>query len=91
MGEPAVTLMEISEDYRQAAVLVRVQLDEVRQALKTASEAEKPTLRQRETVLKRMLQEMRDLRELTARYYTAPRDRNLSSAGIRAGRLNSLK
>ena len=85
------TLRELSEDYRRAAVLVRVQLDEVRQALKTATEVEKPALCQRETMLKRMLQEMRDIRELTARYYTAPRDRNLSSAGIRAGHLNSLK
>lgn len=85
------TLLEISEGYRRAAILVRLQLDEVRQALKTASEAEKPMLRQRETVLKRMLQEMRDLRDLTANYYTRGRSQQYTSAGIRAGRRGSLR
>lgn len=85
------TLLEISEDYRQAAVLVRVQLDEVRQALKTASEAEKPALRQRERELRCMIRELRDLRDVTANYYTRGRSQQYTSTGIRAGRRNSLR
>ena len=85
------TLREISEGYRQAAVLVRVQLDEIKGALETAPEADKPALRQRERELRCMIRELRDLRDVTANYYTRGRSQQYTSAGIRAGRRNSLR
>ena len=86
-----MTLKEISEDYRRAAVLVRLQLDEVKEALRTASESDRPALRRKEKELRNILRELRDMRELTAGYYTTSRNRTLSSAGLRADHLNSLR
>lgn len=65
---------------------MRVQLDEVKELLdKTDDAEERKRLEKKENSLKQTLKDLRDLRTVTANYYTAPRDENLTSAGIHVG------
>ena len=65
-----MTLRELSEDYRAAAVPLRKRLAQLRRALRTATDPEEIWhLKQRIAVLTPMLTEMNELAELTAHYY----------------------
>lgn len=80
-----MTLMtEMSEEYRRAAVLVRMQLDEVREQL--SKSPHDILLRGRARQLKDILQELRDVRDVTAHYYTDSRPEAYTTAGLRASR-----
>lgn len=83
------TLLEISEGYRQAAILVRLQLDETRRQLKRAEGMQRTALELQARSLNQTLAELRDLRELTAHYYDGRRSGDYTTAGLHAGRKNS--
>jgi len=65
-----MTLREMSNDYRAAAVPLRRRLAQLRRALANESDPEEIWyLKRRIAVLTPMLTEMNELAELTARYY----------------------
>ena len=65
-----MTLREMSEQYRAAAVPLRRRLAELRRAVAQATDPEEIWhLKRRIAALTPMLTEMNDLAELTARYY----------------------
>ena len=65
-----MTLREMSNDYRAAAVPLRRRLAQLRRALASESDPEEIWhLKRRIAVLTPMLTEMNELAELTARYY----------------------
>ncbi len=65
-----MTLREMSEDYRAAAVPLRQRLAQLRRELKAARDSEEIWhLKRRIAVLTPMLTEMNELADLTAHYY----------------------
>lgn len=85
------TLLEISEGYRRAAILVRLQLDEARRQLREAEGTRRTALELQVRSLNQTLVELRDLRDLTAHYYDGRRSGDYTTVGLRAGRKNALK
>lgn len=85
------SLAELSEGYQEAAVLLRMRLDEVREQIKKAEGMERRSLERRELALKTVLQEMRDLRNLTRNYYTRPRSGNYGCSNMRAPEIDGSK
>ena len=77
-------LAELSDGYQEAAVLLRMRLDEIREQLTHADGLERRRLEQRALALKTALQEMRDLRNLTRTYYTKPRDGTYTTSNLYA-------
>lgn len=68
--DPAVTLKEISQDYRQAAKPIRARLRELRKSLKTAQDPEvRWHIRREIAELTPVLTQINELAELTERYY----------------------
>ncbi len=65
-----MTLQEISHEYRRAQEPIRERLRLLRQQEKTEQDPQKLFwIRRRKQMLSTMLQELRDLAELTERYY----------------------
>ena len=65
-----MTLAEIADGYREAAVPLRKRLRQLRQSLKTAEDPEEIFhLKRRIAELTPMLTQMNELAELTAHYY----------------------
>ena len=77
-------LAELADGYMDAAVRLRMGLEEVRAELETAEDGRAKLLRQ-------MLKEMRDLRQLAEGYYTRPRDGTYTMSQIYAPRVDSTK
>ena len=77
-------LAELADGYMAAAVRLRMGLEEVRAEVETAEDGRAKLLRQ-------MLKEMRDLRQLAEGYYTRPRDGTYSMSQIYAPRVDSTK
>lgn len=80
-------LSELSRQYREAAVRLRMAIQD-QQTLaaegnrKAAGEA---------VLLRQMLREMRDLRQLTEGYYTRPRAGTYTTSDLRAPRVDGSK
>lgn len=85
------SLNEISDGYREAAILLRVRLNEIREQMKTSEGLERRRLERRALALKTALQEMRDLRNLTQTYYTNPRNGSYTSSNFRAPEVDGNK
>lgn len=81
------TLAELSQAYRNAAVGLRLAVEE-RQARAAAGDA---VARRELALLRQMLGEMRDLRQLTEGYYTRPRDGHYTTSTLRAPRVDANK
>lgn len=64
-----MTLAELSEEYRQSALLLRARLRELRTAEAAAAPEQRQALRHRIYVLSKMQNQMYDLAHLTAHYY----------------------
>lgn len=80
-------LSELSPQYREAAVRLRLAIeDRQEQAVQGNSAAIREL-----TLLRQMLSEMRDLRQLTESYYSKPRSRLYTTAGLTAPRRNGEK
>lgn len=84
-------LAELSDGYQEAAVLLRMRLDEIREQLTYADGLERRRLEQRALALKTALQEMRDLRNLTRTYYTKPRDGTYTTSNLYAPEVDGNK
>lgn len=84
-------LAELADSYMDAAVRLRMGLEEVKVELKQAGEAERTALENRARQLRQMLKEMRDLRQLAEGYYTRPRDGTYTMSQIYAPRVDSTK
>ena len=80
-------LAELADGYMDAAVRLRMGLEEVRAELETAEDGRRRALEGRA----KMLKEMRDLRQLAEGYYTRPRDGTYSMSQIYAPRVDSTK
>lgn len=84
-------LRELSGGYREAAVRLRLGLEAAQQQLEVLDGAERRALAREINLLRQMLREMRDLRELAEGYYTRPRSRKYTTAGLTAPRVNAEK
>ena len=81
-------LAELADGYMDAAVRLRMGLEEVRAELE---DGRRRALEGRAKLLRQMLKEMRDLRQLAEGYYTRPRDGTYSMSQIYAPRVDSTK
>ena len=81
------TLAELSAEYRSAAIRLRLAIED-RQA---QAEAGDVVARRELALLRQMLGEMRDLRELTEGYYTRPRDGHYTTSTLRAPRVDATR
>ena len=80
-------LTELAEEYREAAVRLRLAIeDRKEQAARGNSVAAREL-----AILRQMLAEMRDLRRLTESYYSRPRNRLYTTAGLIASRRDGEK
>ena len=80
-------LINLAEDYRKAAVVLRLAIeDRQEQAAQGNSVAAREL-----ALLRQMLGEMRDLRQLTQGYYTRPRDGTYTTSDLRAPRMDMSK
>ena len=78
---------ELAEEYREAAVRLRLAIeDRKEQAARGNSVAAREL-----AILRQMLAEMRDLRQLTQGYYTRPRDGAYTTSDLRAPRIDTSK
>lgn len=80
-------LSELSPQYREAAVHLRLAIED-RQGLAARGD---PAAAWEVTLLRQMLAEMRDLRQLTESYYSRPRNRFYTTAGLTASRRDGEK
>lgn len=81
------TMAELSGQYREAAVRLRLAIeDRQAQAVRGDSAAAREL-----ALLRQMLAEMRDLRQLTQGYYTRPRDGTYTTSNLRAPRMDMSK
>ena len=77
-------LAELADGYMDAAVRLRMELE-------TAEDGRRRALEGRAKLLRQMLKEMRDLRQLAEGYYTRPRDGTYTMSQIYAPRVDSTK
>ena len=80
-------LAELADGYMDAAVRLRMGLEEVRAELETAEDGRRRALEGRAKLLRQML----NLRQLAEGYYTRPRDGTYSMSQIYAPRVDSTK
>ena len=90
-GTGVARLAELADGYMDAAVRLRMGLEEVRAELETAEGGRRRALEGRAKLLRQMLKEMRDLRQLAEGYYTKPRDGTYTMSQIYAPRVDSTK
>ena len=77
----------MSQSYREAAVQLRLAIED-----RQVQAAQGDAVAARElALLRQMLTEMRDLRRLTESYYSKPRNRLYTTAGLTAPRRNGEK
>ena len=84
-------LAELARDYRDAARLLRLGLEDARVRLGELEGPERMRLEAEMRLIRQMLQEVRDLRQLCEGYYRRPRDGRYTTACLRAARADSLK
>lgn len=77
-------LEELAEDYREAAVRLRLGLEEAKARLAGLTGPERRELEERIRMMRQMLQEMRDLRQVTGGYYTRSRDGRYTVSTLKA-------
>ena len=85
------TLAALSEEDRDAAVRLRAALEETEERLAAARGPERRDLERRARLLRQMLREARDLRDLTEGYYTRDRDGRYTTSTLRAPKWDALK
>ncbi len=80
-------LWELSGQYRDAAIRLRVGLDAARRRLEQAEGVDRHQISREIALLQQMLTEMRDLRRLAEEYYTRPRNWKYTTVGLVAPRI----
>ena len=81
------TMAELSGQYREAAVRLRLAIEDRQER---AAQGDSGAMREL-PLLRQMLAEMRDLRQLTQGYYTRPRDGTYTTSTLRAPRMDMSK
>lgn len=81
------TLAGLSGQYREAAVRLRLAIEDRREQAAQGNSVAAREL----ALLRQMLGEMRDLRQLTQGYYTRPRDGTYTTSNLRAPRMDMSK
>ena len=84
-------MAELADSYMDAAVRLRMGWEEVKAELKPAEDGRRRALEGEAKLLRQMLREMRDLRQLAEGYYTRPRDGTYTMSQIYAPRVDSTK
>ena len=87
-------LKDLANDYRQAAALLRIAIDDTEEILKTADEKLKHDLNVKLKSLKESLKETRDLCDLCEIYFDSPIPERLSTyttIGMKADRTDATK
>lgn len=84
-------LAELAGDYRDAALKLRMGLEDAKARLDGLDAPERAKLEGEMRVMRQMLREMRDLRRLCGGYYTGTRDGRYTTAFLTAPRFDSLK
>ena len=80
-------LKELSMEYRDAAVRLRLAIEERQEQ---AQQGDRTAAREL-SLLRQMLVEMRDLRQLSEGYYTRPRDGHYTTSDLHAPRVDMTK
>lgn len=75
-------LRELAPEYRDGAVRVRVALEDEEARAGTLEGEERKASLERVRILRGMLRDLRDLRQLAEGYYDRPRDQSLTMAHI---------
>ena len=78
---------QLQDGYADAAAYLRLAIED-RQVRAEAGDA---VARRELALLRQMLGEMRDLRQLTEGYYTRPRDGHYTTSTLRAPRVDATK
>ena len=86
-GITVSTLAELSAQYRETCVRLRLAIEE-RQA---CQEQGSQTAQRELVLLRQMLREMRELRSLSEGYYTRPRTSRYTTVGLTAPRVDATK
>lgn len=81
------TMAELSGQYREAAVRLRLAIEDRQEQAAQGNSAAAREL----VLLRQMLAEMRDLRQLTQGYYTRPRDGTYTTSNLQAPRMDMSK
>ena len=81
------TMAELSGQYREAAVRLRLAIEDREER---AAQGDPGAIRDLQ-LLRQMLSEMRDLRQLTQGYYTRPRNGAYTTSNLRAPRMDMSK
>jgi len=84
-------LSELSAGYLEAAARLRVALEDAQGALARAGPEKREALENKVRLLRQMLEEMRDLRQVTGQYYTGDRDGRYTTSTLKAPRVRSDK
>ena len=80
-------MAQLRDDYADAAAHLRLAIED----RKYKAEEGDPVARREVALLRQMLDEMRDLRQLTQGYYTRPRDGAYTTSKLRAPRVDMSK
>lgn len=78
---------QLQDDYAEAAAHLRLAIED----RKDRAEKGDAVARREVALLRQMLGEMRDLRQLTEGYYTRPRDGHYTTSTLRAPRVDANK
>ena len=81
------TLAQLSGAYREAAIRLRLAIEDGQERAAQGDYGASRDL----PLLRQMLAEMRDLRQLTQGYYTRPRDGAYTTSDLRAPRMDMSK
>ena len=84
-------LQELSGQYREAAVRLRLGLEAAKQRLESQEGTERQVTNREILMLRQMLREMRELWQLAEEYYTRPRSGKYTTADLTAPRINEEK
>ena len=84
-------LQELSGQYREAAARLRLGLEAAKQRLESQEGTERQVTNREILMLRQMLREMRELRQLAEEYYTRPRSGKYTTADLTAPRINEEK
>src|SRR5699024_10569389 len=84
-------LQELSGQHREATARLRLGLDAAKHRLERQERTERQVTRPQILMLRQMLREMRELRQLAEEYRTRPRNGKYTTADLTAPRINEEK
>ena len=79
-------LSELAPGYREAAILLKIGIDDLKEEMKTADERRRNALSIDLKMMRTMLNEVRSVHDVCLTYYTAPRNGLYTMTRSRKGR-----